>query len=252
MSPQFSLIRVKNSIFRDLILLKKGIFTALATTGVLFLIAFLYHLRSDQHLSAADFNSIFSKIYVTLGLLFTFSVFKEAQDQGANHLYFTLPLSPLERITSAWLTTTILYTLTFTFFAFMVAQLSILAGSVFPKTKMHALNIFTADYFSVVKLYFIIQPLFLFGAIAYRRNRIGKTLLLVLLILLGLAIFNFILCSTLNVGIYDSMVSEESFGADPFELAVNDFSTAGKWVFGIVMGPLMLLAAYFKLTEKEV
>jgi len=48
------------------------------------------------------------------------------------------------------------------------------------------------------------------------------------------------------------MFSSEQFDSNAFDLAVEDFSSIGKWFWTIILGPVMLIAAYFKLTEKEV
>jgi uncharacterized membrane protein len=90
---QFNIKRIGNFIYRDIILLKGAIITTLSVASAIFFIVFLFSLRGDHHISNGEFMSVFGKFYVVLGVLFIFSVFKEAHNQKSNHLYFSLPVS---------------------------------------------------------------------------------------------------------------------------------------------------------------
>ncbi len=250
MTPQFNIQRIGNFIYRDITLLKGTIITTLSVAGGLLFIFFLFGLRKDHLLTPDEFVSIFTKFYIIIGLLLTFSIFKEAQNKKANHFYFALPVSAYEKTVAIWLTTSILYTIVFTVFAYLVGQLAIITGSVLSETNFHFLSIFSESYWELINGYFFIQPLFLLGAITFSKNRIGKTLLLTMFIIFGLFMFNFILFAILNYDIYDFFSEEQDTNA--CSLALEDFSPMGRWLFGIVLGPVMMIAAYFKIIEKEV
>ncbi|MEL6916579.1 MAG: hypothetical protein AAFO99_02490 [Bacteroidota bacterium] len=250
MNQPFNFKRIGLSIYRDVVLLRNTIVTALLVSGGLLFIGFLFSLWGDRLVTASEFGSLFGKIYVPLGLLFVFSIFKEAHDKKANHFYFALPLSPLERLTATWFATSVLYTLFFTLFAFFVGQLAILLASLLSKTSFHGLSIFSESYGQSVKFYMLVQPLFLLGAIGFTKNRIGKTLLLLLLAFFSFFIYNGILFSMFNMG-YDMFSGDSSVSA-AFDSTSADFEIIGKWFWFIILGPVMLIAAYFKLIEKEV
>ncbi len=250
MTQQFNIRRIGNFIYRDIVLLRNTIITTLSVVGVLLLFFFLYDLRGDHIISEEEFASNFMKFYVVLGILFTFSIFREAHHKKSNLFYFSLPISSYERVTAIWLTTSALYTLLFSVFGFLIGQVAIVLGSMFSETNFHLLPIFSENYWQGVTFYFFIQPTFLLGAILFTKNRIIKTLLFVVLLVFGLFIFNGILFSIFNIG-YD-IFSEDQIVSNAFSLAREDFSGIGIFLFVIIMVPVMLLAAYFKIIEKEV
>ncbi len=237
-------------MLRDLVILKGTITTSLCVASGLFFISFLLRLRGDHELSQVDFASVFGKFYIILGILFTFSIFKEAHNQKTNHLYFSLPVSSYERITSAWLSTVPVFTVVLTIIAAIIGQFAILIASMFSETTFHLVSIFSEEYWGAVTFYTIVQPIFLYGALRFTKNRIGKTLLLVLLFSFGLMIYNFMFYGILNYS-YD-VFSGEELAYEAFDLASKDFSGIGQFVFIGIVTPLMLAAAYFKLVEKEV
>ena len=251
MKQQFSIQRIRNFIYRDITLLRSSLMIAFSVAAAFFFIAIWVNLRGDYIITQNEFATIFGIIFIPIGLYLTFSIFREANNKQLNHFYFSLPISPLEKLLATWFATSILYTIVFSIFAMVIGQLAIATGSMLSKTTLHLLPMYSESYWSVVKFYLVIQPLFLLGAIAFNKNRLGKTVFWVLIVVIGLAVLNGILCFTVNDGAVD-MFSSEQFDANAFDLAVNDFSVIGKWFWTIILGPVMLLAAYFKLTEKEV
>ncbi len=251
MSMQFNFQRIGHFIYRDLLLLKGGILTSLSVIGALLFVGTLINLRNDLLLTPSEFVSLMTPFYIIAGLLFTFAILREAHNKKGNHFYFSLPISPLERIIALWLTTSILFTLAFTVFGLLVSQLAILTGSVFSKVDFHLTHPFTHNYGSLVKFYVFLQPSFLLGAIAFSKNRIGKTLLLVSLAVFAVFLFNVILCFLFTDGSFD-LFESDPFTTNAFDRASTEYAALGRWLFGIVLGPLMLFAAYFKLIEKEV
>ncbi|MGB5819130.1 MAG: hypothetical protein WBG90_06560 [Saonia sp.] len=250
MNEHFSMRRIALFIYRDMVLLKGAILTALSVVGGLMVIAFLFSLWGDRLVTPTEFSGLFAKFYVPLGILFSFAIFKEAHNKKANHFYYAMPVSPMERLAATWLATSIIYTAVFTVFAFLVGQFTIILGSLFSKTNFHLLPLFSEGYWQTIKFYIVAQPVFLLGAIAFTKNRIGKTILLILLIVFGLFVYNGILFSMFNMG-YD-MFSGNLSVSNAFDMAGKDFSGFGKWFWVIVLGPVLLLATYFKLIEKEV
>ena len=115
MKQPFSIRRIGNIIYRDLVLLKSTIITTSLVVGIIFFLGFLYSLRKDHSVTSDELTWIFSLIYVLLGLLLTFAIFKEVHNQKLNHFYFSLPVSPLERLMATWLTSSVIYTVVFLF-----------------------------------------------------------------------------------------------------------------------------------------
>ena len=251
MKQSFSIQRIRDFIYRDITLLRGSLITAFSVAAAFLFIAIWVNLRGDYIITQSEFAIIFGIIFIPIGLFLTFAIFREANNKQLNHFYLSLPISPLEKLLAIWFATSILYTILFSVFTMIIGQLAIATGSMLSKVEFHLLPMFSENYWSVIKSYVIIQPLFLLGAIAFNKNRLGKTIFWVLILVIGFAVLNGILCFTVNDGAVD-MFSSEQFDSNAFDLAIKDFSSIGSWFWGIIMGPIMLLAAYFKLTEKEV
>lgn len=250
MNKEYSLQRVINHIKRDLFLLKGTLVTGISIAiGILFLLLLL-NMVWDKELSTNEFSGIFGFIYFILGIVLTFSIFKEIHNQSSNQLYLSLPISPIERLTAIWLTTTLVYTLVFSILGFVIGEFAIVFGSLFLGADYTPLVPFSENYWGVVKTYLFIQPLFMLGAISFKKNRIGKTILCFVILAIFFAVFNMMFYGLLN---YDYAVFDnEPLGTEAMEKARNEFSLGGKWLLMLILGPIMLLATYFKLVEKEV
>lgn len=249
MRKKYNLERVFNHVKRDLLLLKSTFVTGISVAiGILFLLL-LFNMVWDKELSTSEFSGVFGLIYFILGVVLTFSIFKEIHGQNSNQLYLTLPISPTERLTSIWLTTVVIYTIAFTILGFVIGELAILFGSLLFGADYTPLAPFSESYWHIVKAFVFVQPLFMLGAIAFKKNRIGKTILCFVLVILFFAIVNMVIYTLLN---YDYQVfGNEPLGTVAMEKAKNEFSLTGKWLLMIIVGPTMILATYFKLVEKE-
>lgn len=250
MAPKFSPKRIAHFIYRDLVLLKGTLITSLAVAGGALFLFSLFGMIMDKNLTDGEFTGIFGLFYILTGLVFTFAIFREAQHKKMDHLYFALPVSPLERLIGAWFTTTVLYTLVFSIVAPLIGQFAILVGSVVFRADFHMLSLFQKAYWQVVKVYFFIHPVFLLGAIAFGKNRVGKTLLFLVLLVLGLVFYNMLLYGILNHG--HGVFDDEALASYAFDSAKNDFVGAGIVLFAGILGPVLLLTAYVKMLEKEV
>ncbi|WP_405205660.1 hypothetical protein [Aquimarina sp. LLG6339-5] len=249
MTLKFNFKRLYHFIRRDLTIRQSSIRTALIVVSAIAFVFFLINLREDHRITEGEFVNVFGLFYIPLGVLFTFFICKESHDSKANHLYFVLPVSIYERIAAIWLTTTILYTIVFTILSFIVGQLAIITGGVLFGTKFHVLPIFSGEYLGFGMFYCIIQPVFLVGALAFRTNRIGKTLLVFVSVFFGVIIYNMILFTMLNYR-YDVHLGD-AFASEAFGLAQSDFSVF-RMLFFVGLGPVMLFVAYCKMVEKEV
>ncbi|WP_347925181.1 hypothetical protein [Pontimicrobium sp. SW4] len=251
MKQQFSIQRIRDFIYRDIILLRGSLITAFSVAAAFFFIAIWVNLRYDYIITPNEFANIFGIIFIPIGLYLTLSIFREANNKQLNLFYFSLPISPKEKLLATWFATSILYVVIFSIFAQIIGQIAIVTGSMMSKVELHMLPFFSNSYWSVIKFYLVIQPLFLLGSIAFNKNRLGKTLFWILILVISLAVLNGIMCFAVNDGAVD-MFSSEQLTSNAFDLALNDFSTIGTWFWVIILGPVMLIAAYFKLTEKEV
>ncbi|MGW9686636.1 hypothetical protein [Flagellimonas sp. 2504JD1-5] len=250
MTNEFSLSRIGQFIRRDVAVLKGTFVTGLLVGIVLLFLFCIFNMIRDKELALEEFFGIFGLIYVPLGILFTFSIFKEFNNSKANQLYLSLPVSISERLAAKWLTSTVIYTLVFSVLAVISGTFAIIFGTVFLDANFNLISLFSEHYWDVIRVYFLVQPVFLVGAISFSKNRIGKTLLTLGVLVLGFVLFNFLLFGIFNHN-YGAF-SGDSLTSTAFDRTAADFSIVGRWFYGLILGPLMLAVAYFKMTEKEV
>ena len=250
MAEGFSFNRVFQFVKRDLVMLRGTFTTGISVAIVLLFLFCLLNMVWDQKLDLGEFFGIFGLFYIPLGIIFTFSIFREFNNNKTNHLYLTIPISIPERLMAKWLTVTLLYTVVFSVIAVLVGTLAIVFGIIVFGADFNLLSLFSEHYWKVVKIYLVFQPVFMVGAISFSKNRIGKTILALGILFLGFVLFNFLLYAMLNSGA--GVFSEEGLGSQAFDMAGANFSTFGKWFYGLIFGPLMLVVAYLKMTEKEV
>ena len=250
MAQEFNISRIGQFIRRDLTILKGTFVTGLLVGIILIFLFCFFNMIGDKNLASDEFLGIFGLVYIPMGILFTFSIFKEFNNSKSNHFYLALPVSIPERLVAKWLTTTVIYTLMISLLSVVTGVLAIMFGAIVFGADFNLLSLFSEQYWNLVKVYFFVQPIFLVGAISFTRNRIGKTLLTLGILVLGFVLLNFLLFGIFNhnYGIFsgDSVVSEA------FDKTTVDFALIGRWFYGLLLGPVMLVVAYFKMLEKEV
>ena len=247
---EFEVSRIAQFIRRDITLLKGSIFTGVLVSGIILFLLCVFNMAWDKKLSSDEFLGCFSLCYFPLGIFYTYATCREFQNSKLNHTYLSLPVSTIERIAGKWINAYVLYTIVFSFLAILVGIFALIVGTIVLRADFTISSLFSVNYWNVVFMYFFIQPLFLVGALSFAKNRIGKTLLVLGILFIGFLFFNFICFGLLNhdFGIF----SGQSSGSKAFDRASQDFSLVGKWFYGFIFGPLMLLVAYLKIKEKEV
>ncbi len=249
MEGKFSFDRIWNHIKRDAVLLRTTLLTALAICGILLFAFIQMNLFWDKKMSSEEFFGFLTLLYLLSGILLSFSYFREFHDNKSSALYLTLPISSLERLTAIWLSSFLGHSMAFLLLGTVVSSFFIFFGSSLFGAELNFVNLSLAVYWKMGKTYLYLQPIFLFGAATFKKNRRAKTFLLVFSTVLCLAFFNMALFAGLNRGL--DMFDQTGLGSKTFELAQKDFSGFGKWLFMAIIGPGMLLATYFKLKEKE-
>ncbi|SHG23436.1 hypothetical protein [Flagellimonas flava] len=250
MHKGFSFNRVYKLIKRDLVLLRGALTTSVLVAVVLLFLFSIFNMIWDQQLSTSEFFGIFGIFYIPLGLLFTFALFREFNDSKKNHMYLILPVSIPERLFAKWLTSTLIYTFVFSVIAVLVGMFAMIVGIIVFGADFTPISLVSVSYWDLLKTYFLVQPVFLVGAITFKRNRVGKTILSLGVLVLCFALLHFILYALFNysLGVFET----DGLGSVAFDKAGSDFSSLGKWFYVILLGPVMLAVAYFKMTEKEV
>lgn len=247
---EFDVKRIGFALRRDLVLLKNTFVTGILVGSIALFLLCLFNMIWDQKLSPDEFLGCFTLCLFPLGILFTFTIFREFQDPKLNASFLTLPLASGERLVAKWLLCVPLFIIIFSIIGLLVGFFVMLFVAVLFQAPFDINTLFDTGYWKTITAFSFVQPVFMVGAISFSKNRLGKTLLTLGLLFMGFLFFNFIGFGVLNhdFGIfYGNEITSEAF-----DEASGDFSTIGKWFYGIVFGPIMLLVAHLKIKEKQV
>ena len=241
--------RIWSHLKRDIILLRSTLLTSLAICAALLFVFIQLKLFWNKSLSADTFYAVLALLYILSGIVLCFSYFKELHDETKRSLYLTLPISTGERLLSIWLSTTMVHSLAFLALGVVFGGVSIFFGSLLFGAELDFVNMTFENYWTMFKTYVFLLPVFLFGAASFSKNRRAKTILLVVITIIALIFFNMFLYGVLNHGL--DVFEQNGLGSKAFDLAQEDFSGVGRLLFLSVLGPVLVLATYFKMKEKE-
>ncbi|NJM94498.1 MAG: hypothetical protein HC842_07405 [Cytophagales bacterium] len=149
---------------------------------------------------------------------------------------------------AAWLLGSLALPAALLLLVWLAGQAAVLLGAALLSAQAHTVWIGAEGLWAIWGPYLWFQPVLLFGAVAFARNRLAKTLLYSLLIMAALGLFNVALFFGLNghyLWAHFSLMEGNQLMMDgsPYQWL--------KWILLTVWWLALLLAAYFKLTEKE-
>lgn len=184
--------------------------------------------------------------YTVGGLFLTSAVFYELHSPDTAFLTLTLPATNLEKLGSAWLITSVLYTVIFA--AIYAALVLILHGfsMVYVGTEVpfSLYQLESSEVGQSLINYFGYQSVFLLGAVVFRKNNFLKTLLGLITFMIGA----FIILGLLFLVFGGSML-ESSY---TIQLSSNELFTTLYSVFNVLIVIVILTISYIRLKNKQV
>lgn len=191
----FSMNRVRLLSNRYFLLNQKNwLIGLLSAAGILFTIWLIPVIITSGD-TVPSFGSALSNIaiiaYMFGGLVIASSIFNELHSTNTCYQFLTLPATTTEKFLSAWLVTSVLYTiavmLAIFLLSFSVESLGAIIRGSWAQFKLF--NPFSADVADTVSSYFLYHSIFFLGAIYFRKNNFLKTVLAYITIVIGLLIF---------------------------------------------------------------
>ncbi|RAU81567.1 hypothetical protein [Pontibacter arcticus] len=244
MKDQFNITRLGHFLKRQLYFNISSMWVAIAAiAGALIFISALVTYFSHRPIVALA--PWYAMVFFIGGNIFAASIFNEMHAPQKSYAFLTLPVSALEKLAAAWLITVPLFILTVGLG--MIAMLSLvglIAG------QMHEVQeLFAHDIPIMLKIFAVVQSIFLLGATTFRGNNFLKTHLAIFLTITFLAGFSVLLVYVLTnkTGIVVSGESGEFKDTVKFI-----FEQIMPYVVTFVLGPYLLVVAYFKLKERQV
>ncbi|MCF7885234.1 MAG: hypothetical protein K9M80_01960 [Candidatus Marinimicrobia bacterium] len=237
-------LQLKNDLFRHY---RTWLITLGAITGVLVAIDLLPGVISGTpHIPVETYYSLF----LIVGFIFSSSVFIEMHDSQKGLVYLTTPASELERLLSKFLITNIFYILVaFIYLTLLTYILKGINGLLFDYTNGQ----FNFNW-QVVKIYFIVQSIFLFAGSYFKKHAFLK------LIFAGFLI-NIVLSFYLTISskiIFDNLVGP-GINFDNLRLSIGELGEfaknlyqAARFTFNWLLAPYFWVLTYLRINEKEV
>jgi len=181
-------------------------------------------------------------IFYTIGGLFiTSSIFDEIHSPSTAFLYLTLPATTLEKLTSAWFITSVLFTVVslVSFFVFGLILQFYTQLTITSDTSFTLFNPFREKMVFTFLSYFCYNSVFLFGAIYFKKNNFLKVI--VAAILLFVAVFFVVSISLFLFG--------QSFS---LQLSIGNIGERTYYVINALIFFLFMLLAYIRLKNKQI
>ncbi|MGD2033603.1 MAG: hypothetical protein PVF73_01000 [Bacteroidales bacterium] len=227
---------------------RKGLLVTLVITfGFLFFIGLLLTPFIDPSMIIYEHNTGFAFTLLTGGFILSSLAYRDSSNTLRRYKYLTLPVSTFEKFLSMWLLTSfgwiLLYTITYTIYSFFANAIGQL---LFHDLVFETFNPLGPGAVQFMKLYFVLQGIFLAGAAHFKGYVIPKTLLT--LILFG-AVCGGITYLLMQDLFHIEMTTEScSFiGLPSFQVWMII-----QWLFWWLLAPLCWVITYLGLKEQEV
>ena len=189
------------------------------------------------------------------GIIFSSLAFKETHETGNDLRYLTLPCSRLEKTLAKFLITApgyVLLSVAATFAASLLAA----PFSLLMFGRTHGLfNPFTSGVLKIMGIYLIIQSIFVFGSLYFRKAALAKTILSLMALAFALVLFAGLVFALTHIDlIVKGAWVEWRYAAEPFRSrAFLDFWRYVPWFVGrFLIAPFFWILTFIRLGEQEV
>ncbi len=245
--------------------LKKEIFLigkqSLLGAGALFIIMLILFsvtaLRIPVQAELTKIHMVIFSFFILFGgFIYTAQIFKDLNTTGNSYFFLTLPSSNFEKLLASLIISSLgfslLYTGTFLIYVGVANEIHSLVHG----TDFVYLDFENSHLLKSLQSYWVCQSIFLLGAIAFKSKNFIKTIVSAFLIVL----VGFIIVSLLGaIFVYpaytdDQLSMESIFKAykHGLEKDWDDITTVINWATLYLLAPVLWVAAYFKLKEREI
>ena len=168
-----------------------------------------------------------------------------------------IPASVFEKFTMKLLMTTVVWTTGITLLYWLFANVTGYFANYYFGYSFIPFDPFENPNWLIIKLYLVIQSVFILGAAYFNRFTFFKTSFSVVILALGIAFLTLLFFRIIFASYFDSLFEPmENIMMVPNQ-AFQDFAQYTLWplvqnVFWYVLAPLLWVVAYFKLKEREV
>jgi hypothetical protein len=236
---------LKVELFRS----RKGVLmTFVITFGMLFFAGLLLDILVEKEKVFFGHEENYTLALMIGGFILTSLAFDDLGNTLRRSHYLTLPASAFEKFTCMWLLTSagwiILFTIIYSFYTFIANVIGPILFRHITFQPFEPLGEYSLD---TMRSYFVLQGVFLVGAVQFRGYVFPKTLFT--LILFGAV------CGTIAYFIMEDLLLAHECNAGECELVkrmkVHQAWVLVKWLFWWTLAPLCWVITYLGLKEQE-
>jgi hypothetical protein len=224
--------------------------------GVLVLgIGFFTYINNDEPMSMPLQTGVFAVVLLLAGTMFTSTIFSEMGDKKRSVSALTLPASHFEKYLVAWIYSYVLFQVVF--LAVYPAILALILNTRHWPARFEVFNVFHQPALPwLLMVYAALHAGTMCGAIFFKKLHFIKT---TFIFFIGLMLLSLINKSVIEAAIGRDIVSAVPFAFINFSDGRNNYAITpaanmDMFFYGltITLALILWVAAYFRLTEKQV
>jgi hypothetical protein len=240
---EFNYKRTLKLLIRELYVRKQSlVYSYLAVSAILLFISFLTVYFNPNNY----FEIIQLYVFVTFvgGLVFTSNIFDELISAPKAISYLTVPASSLEKLSVAWIVTFPIFWIISFIIMFITFIIPAFVHGGFEFTVLLS-SFLNSGIHSTIMSYIWIQPIFMLGAVYFKKSHFIKTLLSIAVMLFALGIYTLINMRLIFDFTYINYTFQ--FQNTFFDFPDMPVMKSISYIFPI----LLIVISFFKLKEKE-
>ena len=230
-----------------------------AVSGILLIVFLISVLQWDNSGRLIDtrweaHQYFFIPPYIIIGVLFTSLAYKDLLHVNKAYAYLTLPVSNFERTLSMLLMTTVVYTVLFVIYYWLFSVLLNALGMIISPREFVFFDFTAEPVVKAIKLYLVIQSIFLLGAAAFKKFPFLFTLLTIFLAAVALIIITLISVRLIFAEYFVSSVNMDmdDYISEDMENFLKGVVKSLETAFWYGLAPFCWVITYLKLKEREV
>jgi len=231
--------------------------TLIIASVVFAFLSFLFILNGSDR-GTPEFHEIwYGLVLLAGGFYFTSTSFNELNRKEERMNYLAIPASIFEKFSMKLLITTLGYIISVTLIYWLFSKFIDLITLRYFDFQFDVFNPFGEHYLLLIKLYLVLQSIFILGAATFNRFSFFKTLFALGLIGLIIGTFFGISLRLVFADFFESLfVPRDDVTVIP-SIEFRNFMEYTAWpllqnLFWYVLAPVLWVIAYFKLKEREV
>jgi len=237
------------------LLLKKDVIENYRIIGLIILSAIVIAILALFGNPERDFyGEFFPAAILVAGFIFASMSFNELHSKDQRHVYLSLPASNLEKFLSKLFLSTIGFasalTLMYWIFSLLISPLA----TYILGTEFDAFNPFIGNAWLSIRLFLILQSIFLLGSVYFNHYAFVKTNGALLVFAIVSVAILYLLARIILAQYFEGWVfrPRNVVPSTYMEIFMEDKGTRiAKFLLWFVLAPFMWVVAYFKLKERE-